>query len=914
VSQTNAANCEGPRAQISVEVFALPTAPAFSVIQPDCATSTATITITPQGANSEYSVDNGVTFQAGNVFNGLVSGTSYDLVVRNALSQCISPSVLVNVVPAPVVPAAPVAIASTPDCNTPTAQIVVQSPLGANLEYTIDGGVTYQASTTFPNLAPNATYTIAVRDMSNTCTSAPTAVVVLPITANPAAPSFTQVNPNCDVPTGTVTITSSAADLEYSMDNGISYQATPVFSNLAPGSTVNLVVRNILTGCFSSATAATIAPLPANPATPTATTLALVCGSNTSGFTVTSPLGSNFEYSIDGGLSYQAAATFNNLPTGANYNLTVRDIVTRCVSAPRAIVIAPALTVPATPSATIIQPDCYTPTATIAITPVAGNVAYSIDGGATFQTGANFASLAPNTTYSVVVRDNISGCISASLSQIVDPLPANPPVPTAQITQPLCTTPTGEILVTAPIGANFEYSIDGGTTYQATTTFASLTPNTTYTLTVRNTVTGCTAASSQTIDPIPADPALATAIVTQPTCVDPTGAVSVSGPLGTNFEYSIDGGLTYQAAVSFGNLTPATGYNVTVRNTITGCTSVSGPFNVLAAPTFPATPVASGSGVCMGETINLSTPTVAGAIYNWTGPNGFVSSDQNPTIPNANAAMTGLYSVIIQTTANCPSLPGSVTIAVNPLPVPSLPQDGNICYNAVTNTVLESFVLSAGLSDAQYDFEWYFETGGSYTQISGESQSSYSASVPGNYGVIAVDTVTGCASDMVTATVEMTSPPLAIEVVASDYFDQTQTIAVTISPAGDYEYQLDNGAFQPGNVFSNVLAGEHTVKVRNACGTIEDVAFLMDYPKFFTPNGDGYNDTWNIFALKGQANAKIYIFDRYGKLLKEISPNGKGWDGTFNQNILPATDYWFSVHYQEDNVSKVFKSHFALKR
>jgi len=66
--------------------------------------------------------------------------------------------------------------------------------------------------------------------------------------------------------------------------------------------------------------------------------------------------------------------------------------------------------------------------------------------------------------------------------------------------------------------------------------------------------------------------------------------------------------------------------------------------------------------------------------------------------------------------------------------------------------------------------------------------------------------------------------------------------------------------------------------------------------------------------LSGQAKAKIYIFDRFGKLWKKISPSGKGWDGKDSQQNLPSTDYWFIVHYDENNISKIFKSHFALKR
>jgi gliding motility-associated-like protein len=64
---------------------------------------------------------------------------------------------------------------------------------------------------------------------------------------------------------------------------------------------------------------------------------------------------------------------------------------------------------------------------------------------------------------------------------------------------------------------------------------------------------------------------------------------------------------------------------------------------------------------------------------------------------------------------------------------------------------------------------------------------------------------------------------------------------------------------------------------------------IIDYPKYFTPNGNGYHGTWNISSLKPESNAKIYIFDRYGKLLKEIRPWSDGWDGTFNGILSLAT-------------------------
>ena len=106
------------------------------------------------------------------------------------------------------------------------------------------------------------------------------------------------------------------------------------------------------------------------------------------------------------------------------------------------------------------------------------------------------------------------------------------------------------------------------------------------------------------------------------------------------------------------------------------------------------------------------------------------------------------------------------------------------------------------------------------------------------------------------------------------------------------------------------------VRDKNGCGLAITSVTVIDYPKFFTPNGDGYNDTWNIAGINAQPNAQIFIFDRYGKLLKQISPTGDGWNGTFNGHNLPSADYWFTVKYIEPNSGdkKEYSAHFALKR
>ena len=90
---------------------------------------------------------------------------------------------------------------------------------------------------------------------------------------------------------------------------------------------------------------------------------------------------------------------------------------------------------------------------------------------------------------------------------------------------------------------------------------------------------------------------------------------------------------------------------------------------------------------------------------------------------------------------------------------------------------------------------------------------------------------------------------------------------------------------------------------------------IINYPKFFTPNGDGFNETWNIkHLLSTNPNAPISIYDRYGKLITIITPSTQGWNGLYNNYTLPATDYWFTVDYSEKGKEKTFKSHFSLKR
>lgn len=167
-----------------------------------------------------------------------------------------------------------------------------------------------------------------------------------------------------------------------------------------------------------------------------------------------------------------------------------------------------------------------------------------------------------------------------------------------------------------------------------------------------------------------------------------------------------------------------------------------------------------------------------------------------------------------------------------------------------------------------------------------------------------------------TFTIEASGIATIEDIIINDFRENNSaTIQISASSLGDYEFSLDGVNYQDSNIFSNLNAGEYTVYVQDkkGCGIIFETFYILDYPKYFTPNNDGYNDTWYIKNLdkRNLENSVITVFDRYGKLIKQVSGTSEGWNGTFNGEILPSTDYWFTIELTN---GKTIKGHFALKR
>jgi gliding motility-associated-like protein len=157
--------------------------------------------------------------------------------------------------------------------------------------------------------------------------------------------------------------------------------------------------------------------------------------------------------------------------------------------------------------------------------------------------------------------------------------------------------------------------------------------------------------------------------------------------------------------------------------------------------------------------------------------------------------------------------------------------------------------------------------------------------------------------------------------IISDLFTETLSIELNvIGGNGDYEYKIDNAAWQSSTIFEdleNEIVYTFSARQINGCSNIAVASAQgLSFPTFFTPNGDGFNDYWNIRSLKNQQNAVIHIFDRYGKLLVELNPSQIGWDGIYNGKPLPSNDYWFNVKFTDPRTGNLvnYVNHFTLRR
>ena len=249
-------------------------------------------------------------------------------------------------------------------------------------------------------------------------------------------------------------------------------------------------------------------------------------------------------------------------------------------------------------------------------------------------------------------------------------------------------------------------------------------------------------------------------------------------------------------------------------------------------------------------------------------------------------------------------------LILTPFPTFDLPSTQVFCTN------LGNDVITVTNEGGTYTYAWTID-GNPITQLTKE----ISIDSGGTYTVTATDDLTGCETVQTIVVNESEFPlfehdDLTIFDLTGDGRNRIEVLTDTGAlGVGNYDFSLDGGNFQDSPIFEDVPPGIHYVSVRdkNGCGIQSVAVSVIGYPLYFTPNGNGQDDNWQVLGVNGvfQSQSLIYIFDRHGRLLAQIAPDGLGWDGTYNSTPMPADDYWFRVRLED---GRTFTGHFSLIR
>ena len=283
---------------------------------------------------------------------------------------------------------------------------------------------------------------------------------------------------------------------------------------------------------------------------------------------------------------------------------------------------------------------------------------------------------------------------------------------------------------------------------------------------------------------------------------------------------------------------------------------------------------------------------------------------------NTTADQQTIFVRVVNDDTLCVNDDFTFDVIINPLPDFKVTSPQIVCLSGPPLTL---FIENPA---AVYDYVWTAPNGNESfgSQITIESGGLYTVTATTTNGTLCTRTREIQVNESIVATI--TDADVTI-------VDDSENNSISIDPTnlgiGDYQYALINEdgiqtSFQDIPLFENLTGGFYTIVVedKNGCrpnATLE--VSVIEYPKFFTPNNDGINDTW---AIKGANStfyptAQINIFNRFGKVVAQIEVDSPGWTGTYGGKTLPSDDYWFSIVLVDRNGNaRERKGNFSLLR
>ncbi|GEM_PF-825800 len=321
-------------------------------------------------------------------------------------------------------------------------------------------------------------------------------------------------------------------------------------------------------------------------------------------------------------------------------------------------------------------------------------------------------------------------------------------------------------------------------------------------------------------------------------------------------------------------------YRVTVSN-VMGCTA-SDTIEVVVRPA-PVVNLGDDIEACASEEVALSAP-LGYTNYLWS---------TGSEIPILNIDESGTYSLTVTDATGC------------------------IAIDTVEVLIFDPVLPSLGLDRIQCDsFPAILDPDGMYESYLWQDESTadiFTALNEGTYSVTVTDE-NGCTGTDDVRVKHAPSPVLTEDFSASGRIEVSASGGVP-----PYIYSVDGSVWSPNNVFNNLIEGWYTTYVRDSNACVDTVKVYVDnyiiIPEFFTPNGDGYNDTWEILGMFHYPNADIMIFDRFGKMMAHYKGSDQGWNGTYAFQNAPSDTYWYVIKLNTDSGSNTpYKGSVTLKR
>lgn len=811
VTVTNPSNGCTRSATVSVTSNATPPGATATAAAVTCASTAVSLSGSSPTAGVTYawSGPGGYTSSQQNP-SAPLSGGPFVLVVTNPTNGCTSSATATPV--QNTNPPGATASGGALTCATPSLTLAGGSPT-TGVTYRWNGPNGYTSTQQNPTVSVAGNYILTTTNPTNSCTSTATAVVSPNNTAPGASATGGAIT--CANTSVTLTGTSGTTGVSYAWSGPNNFTSNQQNPTVSAAGTYTLVVTNPANGCTSSATA-TVSPNNASPGASAAggtltcanTSINLAGGSSTTGV----------NYAWSGPNNFVSTQQNPSVVVPGTYNLVVTNPANGCVSA-ASTTVQQNIASPGA-SATGGTITCVSPSVNLTGSSTTNGVVYAWAGPNNYTSTQQNPTVSTAGTYTLVVLNPSNGCTSTATA-VVSQNNALPGAGASNGTLTCVNTAVSLGGTSNTTGVSYAWS--GPNNYTSAQQNPSVSIAGTYTLVVTNPANSCTSTATAVISQNTVPPG-ASASGGTITCASSTINLAGSSPT-SGVAYAWSGPNNYTATQQNPSVTVSGTYTLVVTNPANGCTSTA-VASVSQSTTLPGASAAGGTLTCATTAIALAGASATpGISYAWAGPNGFVSTEQNPTV-----AVAGSYVLVVSNPANGCTSSATALVASNiTAPTVNIAPPGSLHCNA--STVL----LDASTSSQGPEFAYLWSTANG--NIQGPANAALAtASAPGLYQLLVTNTLTGCTA-ATTATVAQV-PPLAASAVAVPVLCNGNTNGSVSSSvaggSGTVTYLWSNNATSAG--LQNVAAGTYTVTAVDGNGCSATASATVTQPLVLVPN------------------------------------------------------------------------------